>query len=338
MRARLVLSLLATLGFAFSILAPGLGAQNRGETSSPGAAGRWTAPRTAWGHPDIQGIWDSTTGTPLERPSDLADKEFLTDEEAAAREKRRWWHSSDRPDRGPGNPTGDYGSVWRRGLEDAAVNRTSLVVEPKSGKLPPLTAEATCGARCPTSIPPRQAGSGRLGRGRTAALWERCITRGTPRIPNNYNSNWHILQTSDHIVIHQEMIHENRLISLDSRPHLSGADSTLERRLARPVGRRHAGGRNDELQREAGVQGRSPHSHRLIERFTRTAAATLDYTFHDRRQDDLRGAVHDRAADDDEQRAVRTSTRRHRATTGSRTSCRGTAPKKRRVTGSIGTF
>jgi hypothetical protein len=274
MRARGVLSVLATLGFSFLVLAPGLNAQNRGEPARHGAAGRWTAPRTAWGHPDIQGVWDSTTGTPLERPRDLADKEFLSDEEAADRERRRF-AQFDSPDRGPGNPTGDYGSVWREGSKNA-VNRTSLIVDPKDGRLPPLTAEGR------TAQEARRQARGRRGPADSwedRSLWERCLTRGTPRIPNNYNSNWHILQTPDYIVIHQEMIHDNRIIPLSARPHLSEGIRLWN-------GDSRGRWEGDTLVVETTNFNRTqefrgfPLTHaRLIERFTRTAADALDYTF-----------------------------------------------------------
>src|SRR5438105_12964022 len=67
-------------------------------TKTKATAGNWTAPRTAWGHPDLQGVWDPTTGTPLERPADLAGKEFLTDQEAAERERKRF-QDFDNPNR-----------------------------------------------------------------------------------------------------------------------------------------------------------------------------------------------------------------------------------------------
>ena len=84
------------------------------------------APRTPWGHPDLQGIWDQTTGTPLERSADLADREFLTEEEAVEREARRFRAFDAAPRTGsPGN----YGSEWRDGSRNA-LTRTSLIVEP----------------------------------------------------------------------------------------------------------------------------------------------------------------------------------------------------------------
>src|SRR5438093_841455 len=123
-------------------------AQSRPDGSARGsasAAKAWTPPRTPDGQPDLQGIWTNATLTPLERPADLAGKEFLTPQEAVEYQKRvleRW----DRDNRG-GGAAADlgraYGSVWWDA--DATlvpVTRTSLIVDPPDGRIPPLTAEA----------------------------------------------------------------------------------------------------------------------------------------------------------------------------------------------------
>ena len=171
------------------------------------------APRTPWGHPDLQGIWDQTTGTPLERSTDLADREFLTEEEAVARETRRF-RAFDAAPR-PGSP-GNYGSQWRDGSRNA-LTRTSLIVDPPDGRIPPLTPAAQR----------RTEARGAYRRDHPADswqdrnLWERCISRGVPRVPNNYNSNMLILQTPVAVVILNEMINETRVIHLDERPHVT---------------------------------------------------------------------------------------------------------------------
>ncbi|MCE2514920.1 MAG: hypothetical protein J4F37_07915, partial [Acidobacteria bacterium] len=95
----------------------------------------WTPARTAWGHPDLQGIWDQTTGTPLERAADAGDREFLSNEEAAERERRRF-AAFDAPPRA-GSP-GNYGSQWRDGSRNA-LTRTSLITDPADGRIPALT-------------------------------------------------------------------------------------------------------------------------------------------------------------------------------------------------------
>jgi hypothetical protein len=210
----------------------------------------------------------------LERPAQYKDREFLSDEEAAERERTRV-AQFDSPDRGPGNRTGDYGSVWREGSKNA-LNRTSLIVDPTDGKFPPLTAAAKEGAAA------REAA--RRNRGPAddwtdLPLWTRCITRGTPRIPNNYNSNLHILQIPGRVTIYYEMIHETRTLWLDGRPHIGP-----NIRLWNGDSRGHWEGTtlvvettnfNDKQQ----FNGFSLTNATLIERFQRIAPDQLDYRF-----------------------------------------------------------
>jgi hypothetical protein len=251
-----------------------LAAQGDGRAATSDRAESFSPPRTPWGHPDLQGVWDSTTGTPLERPDDLAGKEFLTDEEAIERERRRF-AQFDNPDRGPGNPTGDYGSEWRDGSRNG-LNRTSLIVMPRDGKLPPLTAE---GQRIQRERQEARRARGTADTWEDRNLWERCLTRGTPRIPNNYNSNWHILQTPTHVVIEQEMIHETRVVPIDGRPHLPPA-------IRQWNGDARGRWEGDTLvvvtknfNDKQEFRGLPLTTATLVERFTRTGPDSLDYDF-----------------------------------------------------------
>jgi hypothetical protein len=239
-----------------------------------GKSSGWEVPRTAWGHPDLQGVWDPTTGTPLERPAQYKDREFLSDEEAAARERTRF-AQFDSPDRGPRNPTGDYGSVWREGSKNA-LNRTSLIIDPPDGRLPPLTAEAKEKAAARQNL---QRNRGPADDWTDLPLWTRCITRGTPRIPNNYNSNLHIVQIPERVTIFYEMIHETRTIWLDGRPRLP-PDIRLWNGDSR--------GRWDEntlvvetknFNPQQEFSGSSMGSATLTERFTRIGPDEIDYRF-----------------------------------------------------------
>ncbi len=174
-------------------------------------------PRTPWGDPDLQGIWSMATITPFERPSALADKQTLTEEEAAELERQTL--ATTNQDRRDGAGTDAdvaraYNDVWwDRGTKVVPTRQTSLVVDPPDGRVPPLTPEG------------QKRAAARAARGfdswENRSLWERCITRGLPIVPGPYNNNYQILQTPDYVVIFQEMIHDARIIPLDGRPHLS---------------------------------------------------------------------------------------------------------------------
>src|SRR6266700_6501578 len=104
-----------------------------------GAAKRWTPPRTQWGDPDLQGIWNNSTITELERPEELSGKQVLADNEVAALEEKA---AQNRVDRAPnaGDP-GTYNQFWfDRGTKVVPTKRTALIIDPPDGKLTPLTA------------------------------------------------------------------------------------------------------------------------------------------------------------------------------------------------------
>jgi hypothetical protein len=175
-----------------------------------------TAPRSTDHQPDLQGFWTNDTFTPLERPADLAGKAFFTEAEAASELKQR-------TDRYLAQPKDDIhydDAVWQGENYGKEVNlRTSLIVDPPDGRLPPLTAaaqqRAAARAAAVKAAPADSAQS--------RSLAERCISWGNvgpPMLPPTYNANLRILQTRDHVVISHEMIHDNRIIPLDGRPHL----------------------------------------------------------------------------------------------------------------------
>jgi hypothetical protein len=201
----LIVAAILTLGSAPSIA-----------QSTP--AKTWTPPRTPDGKPDLQGIWSNGTLTPLERPRDLTGKEFLTEQETAQRQERLLQTlSTDRRDGGAAVDVGrSYNELWRE--RGPLLERTSLIVDPPDGRLPPLTPEAQKAAQARAQHQRETALAPATWEDRNLA--ERCITRGAPKLPGGYNNNFQIIQTHDYVAILQEMIHEVRFIPLDGRPHL----------------------------------------------------------------------------------------------------------------------
>jgi hypothetical protein len=179
----------------------------------------WTPPRTADGHPDLQGIWTNSTMTPLERPRALGDRAFYTQQEATDAERRVLAEvSTDRRD-GPAevDVNRSYNELWRE--RGHMLLRTSLIVDPPDGRLPPLTPQAQKREQA-RAEDRRRRGPDPADSWTDRNLAERCITRGAPKLPGGYNNNFQIYQTRDSFVMLQEMIHEARVIRLDSAPHL----------------------------------------------------------------------------------------------------------------------
>jgi hypothetical protein len=178
---------------------------------------RYEVPRTSWGHPDLQGVWDYRTITPLERRAELADREFYTDEEIAQLEGR-----ATRRMEGPPDPNAPANLVHAEYLTDPGrrvdeSRRTSLIVDPPNGRMPPLTAAAQeRQAQARAAAGPAQPG-GRADSYTDRSLLERCITRGAAGapMPTLYNNNIRIVQAPTHVAIVHEMVHETRLVPLD---------------------------------------------------------------------------------------------------------------------------
>jgi len=236
-------------------------------------------PRTAGGHPDLQGFWSNATLTPFERPRELAGKEFFTVSEAAEFEKRTL-QASDRDRRGS-TPAADvaqaYNEFWfDRGTKIFPTRRTSIVIDPPSGRVPPLTAQAQQAAAARA-----QAQEGLPKGPEDMSLPVRCIlwpTAGPPMIPGPYNNNYQIVQTREYVTIDVEMIHDARIIPLDGRPHVNRnvrlwmGDSrgrwegdTLVVDTTNFTGKTHYRGADENLH--------------LTERFTRTGPDTILYRF-----------------------------------------------------------
>ncbi len=236
------------------------------------AADTWTPPRTPDGQPDLQGIWDYRTMTPLQRPSELAGREFLTDEEAAEYEKKTLQRRNDY-DRSPSV----HAKFWLDyGAELTEDNRTSLIVEPPDGRIPPLTPEAQKRAAA------RGQASRRPARGfEDRSVTERCLVgfnAGPPMNPGAYNNNVHVFQIPGYVVMLNEMVHQTRVIPLDGRPH-------LPEHIRQWMGdsRGHWEGETlvvdtTNFTDKTNFSGSGAHM-RLVERFTRVDADTLLYEY-----------------------------------------------------------
>ena len=232
--------------------------------------------RAPVGHPDLQGLWTNETLTPLERPRDLASKEFFTAEEAAAYEKRVVQNRIEDPRDGEGD-VADPKVWWERATKLAASLRTSLIVDPPNGRVPALTPAAQqrmAEQREATRLHPADGPTDR-------SLQERCIlspTTGPPMLPGPYNNNYQIVQTRDYVVITVEMIHESRIIAMDGRPHLPPA---MRKWLGDSIG--HWEGNTlvvdtTNFSDKTHFRGSDENLH-LIERFTRTAPDAILYEF-----------------------------------------------------------
>ena len=188
---------------------------------APGTQKTWTALRTADGHVDFQGIWTNATLTPFQRPAELGAKQFFTAEEAAAFEKRRIEETNvDRPEARRAGDPGAYNQFWfDRGAHVVNTRRTSLIVDPLDGKIPPMTTDAQEKLKNFRDERTRHPADGPEDR----LLTERCIlfgATGPPMLPEPYNNNYQIVQSPGHVAILAEMNHEVRMIPLDGRPHL----------------------------------------------------------------------------------------------------------------------
>src|SRR5580700_9490646 len=254
----------------------------------PVAGQNGALPRTPDGQPDLQGVWDFRTITPLERPVALGAKEFFTEEEAANFEKeenRRQDRDQIDPEVGglqyPAGGVVPYNEFWYdRGNKIVGTRRTSLIVDPPNGRLPPMTDEGKKRAD-------QRAAGGRetqLGRPRADSwedrpLQERCIVglnAGPPMTPGAYNNDFQLFQTPGYVVILNEMVHDARIIPLDGRPH-------GRIRQWKGDSRGHWEGNTlvvdtTNFKRETSLPGSTANMH-LVERFTRTDANTLLYEF-----------------------------------------------------------
>ncbi len=228
------LASLAVAGFVFLTSHPAA-------QTAPGGAGRAgagkKAPKTSWGHPDLQGVWttDFEQAVPVERPAEYGTRAELNEAEMKAREetikKRARDDAQDRielgkvPGAGSRVQSGDGPEHWYE-IGKSESNRTSLIIDPPNGRIPEYTPEGKARlAKHSDKGSFRNNSTGPWDGPEDLDLRDRCITRGLPRtwFPSAYNNGFQIVQTPDTVVVYYERLHEARVIPLDNRP-LPSAD------------------------------------------------------------------------------------------------------------------
>ncbi len=267
------------LGFAIALLVAPIGAQTGGRASS--GAPTYRVPRLPDGHPDFQGFWNNTTYTPLERPQGI-NREFFTKEEVLEQMKRAASEESEQTT--PGTIADVHYDFTQFGLDKSqsplALNlRTSLIVDPPDGHLPPMTEE---GKRLNAARAEARKRAGAItDAAQNQSFMVRCILmdrNGPPMLAGAYNNNYQIVQSANTVMILVEMLHDPRIIPTDGRPALPSSIRQLE-------GSSRGRWEGDTLVIETtnftdqtAFQGASADM-KLTERFTRTSDDTLAYRF-----------------------------------------------------------
>jgi hypothetical protein len=241
----------------------------------------WTAPRTPDGQPDLQGFWTNSTYVPLARPKNIT-KEFYTKEEVAAIVKKAASEEAEQTE--PGTIPDVHYDFTQFGLDRSqnplALNlRTSLIVDPADGRLPPLSAEGQ--KRAAERAEARKRMGAPTDAVQNQPLSVRCIIMdriGPPMLAGAYNNNYQIVQIPGYVMILVEMIHDVRIIPLDGRPQ-------LPQNVRQWTGSYRGHWEGETLVVETtNFNGKNPfqgssENMRLTERFTRVDQNTIRYQF-----------------------------------------------------------
>jgi len=266
-------------------------------TKPNAAEKRWTLSRTPDGQPDLQGYWTNATYTPMERPRNIT-KEFFTEEEYAAfrthgsvddqesgdhRVHLGRWIANPAAAPKPGSTADVHYDFSQFGLARSQSTfveslRTSLIVDPPDGRIPPLTTEGR--KRAAEREEARLKRGSRYDAAENNLLSDRCIilNAGPPILPSGYNNTYQIVQGPGYVMILVEMIHDARVIPLDGRPH-------LPRNVRQWMGDSRGRWEGDTLVVETtnftdktAFRG-SGRNLRIVERFRRVADDTISYAF-----------------------------------------------------------
>jgi hypothetical protein len=247
----------------------------------------WTT-RTPDGKPDLNGYWTSESFTPLERPAKYAGREFLTDEEVEAAQKAGLQREYDRPANDPERTLSNLTTFGlTAGLEGFVPNkRTSLIVDPPDGRMPPRTPEAlkrprAIGDRDYIEVDSQGGVTVHADTPKDIGARTSCVSLsgGPPILPGGYNNGVYILQNSEYVVLEAEYGTEPRIIPLDARPHAGASIHQWH-----GDGRGHWEGdalvvETTNLRPEATFRNANPQTLKVTERFKRVAADQIEYSF-----------------------------------------------------------
>jgi len=266
-------ALVAGLLLALRTVADG---QSNAPAASATGAAAWSPALTAWGHPNLQGNFTNKDETaPFERPAELGTREFLTEEEYGERDKRAQEQHAERQSPVP-NPESrgiNPGGEW---LEfRAASRRTSLLVDPPDGRLPPQTDAAKQRAAARDEA---RRGRGPADSYEDRSLYDRCISRGLPgsMMPVIYGNSYRIVQAPGVVAISYEMIHETRVIPVDDSPRAGAAARSY---MGEARGRWEGNTlvvETTNFNPKMSFRG-STDAMRLVERFTPTGPNTIEW-------------------------------------------------------------